>query len=99
MTMKKQIQLKHLKTEYVLKLYLERRRNVMEVATRPFIDMLLVDEGWPPRLVTRKLNLLADKKLIDYGVSIGSGWITEKGKKFLQENAEKLQENFNETTS
>lgn len=43
----------------------------------------LLCEKWGEKVVCRKMERLADKKYIEYGVSPRTGWLTEKGKTML----------------
>jgi hypothetical protein len=46
---------------------------------------LLVAAGYPRKAAVRKLEGLAGKDLVDYGVSVGYCWRTEKGERRLAE--------------
>ena len=41
---------------------------------------------WPEKLVFKKMEKLADLGYLDYGVSLRTAWLSEKGIKFLEDN-------------
>ena len=86
MAMKKKIQLKHMDTVRVLKLY-----NNNPTASNGLNVFERLCELFPERMVLRKLDSLV-KKCFLIRNSQRAAWITNKGKEFLQKNAEKLQE-------
>lgn len=46
-------------------------------------DILQVATGQPFKVCYRAMERAADRDLIEYGVSLRTGWLTEKGKKLL----------------
>lgn len=49
-------------------------------------DFLVFQEGYHGNVVIKKAEKASDKGYMDYGVSARTGWITEKGIKFLEDN-------------
>lgn len=43
-------------------------------------------QKWGEKVVIRKMERLADRGYIEYGVSPRTGWLTEKGKHVLEAN-------------
>lgn len=39
---------------------------------------------WPEKLVFKKMERLADEGYLEYGVSLRTAWLSEKGKQFLK---------------
>lgn len=40
---------------------------------------------WPEKLVFKKMEKLSDEGYLEYGVSLRTAWLTEKGKKYLKD--------------
>lgn len=58
--------------------------------TRPYTwpeDVLYDQTRAPWKVILRAMERVHDKGLIEYGVSLRAGWITDKGKDFLTEQA------------
>lgn len=47
----------------------------------------LLDAGHHPAVIEAKAEKASRKDYIDYGSSIRSAWLTDKGRKFLEETA------------
>jgi hypothetical protein len=58
-----------------------------KVTLGPYLK--LVHAGYPPNAVLYKLNELANRGLLDYGVNVAYAWLTEEGEQRLAELREK----------
>lgn len=67
----------------------------MQCKDIPTVDLLIsignkqLLEGYPGKVMFRKLEKLEDKGLIDCGVSIMHPWLTPKGEEFIANRGER----------
>jgi hypothetical protein len=59
---------------------------ILRTTSSRFADDVLIDRGYPPKQADRVLEDAADEGLIEYGVSARTGWLTDKGRRLLDEN-------------
>lgn len=49
---------------------------------------VLIDQGYPPKVVYAKAQKAASKGYYEYGVSLPYGWLTPEGRRFLAEHSD-----------
>jgi hypothetical protein len=77
------MQVKDLADPLVLGLIADCWRRMNDGERAPFADQILIRNGVPPKVVLRKMERLADRGLIEYGVSLRTAWLTEAGRRAL----------------
>lgn len=63
---------------------MSRRALLIEKHDWPY-DLLMKMTGQPEKVCYRAMERAEERGLIEYGVSLRSGWLTEKGKELLRE--------------
>lgn len=53
----------------------------------PFVDAILVEMGYPPKVADAIILRLARRGWIEWGVSMRTGWLTDKGRAIWAEEA------------
>jgi hypothetical protein len=69
-------------SEFELLEYIQKRRQNWELPTP---DLVWMERGFPLKVVYAKLQKLLDRGLIEYGVSLRTGWLTPAGERRLEE--------------
>lgn len=84
------MQVKDVSTYLVLKYQHERseaNKNWLQWGDNPKIPFTYERfPNIPEKVVFRKMEKLAEQGYLEYGVSLRTAWLTEKGKKYLEEN-------------
>lgn len=76
--------------------------HVMKLSDIPIEKILAYQQKWwdnkdlpfcyeafpeyPPKLVFKKMEQLADRDYLEYGISLRTAWLTDKGKEYLKQH-------------
>ncbi len=77
--MTKAVQVKHLSDLIMLRAIRDRWERKM-----PTPDIALIAQ-FPLKVIMAKMEQLVDRKLMECGVSVRTGWLTDEGKEYLIE--------------
>lgn len=75
----KKHQIKHITDDMVVRAYLE----IKLFENWPY-DVLMEQTGYPLKVCYRAMERAYDKGYIEFGTSLRSGWVTEKGMELLE---------------
>ena len=81
MSRSKQFQRKHITDEMVIRAYLERKL----FENWPY-HILMEQTGYPLKVCYSAMERAYDKGYIEFGTSLRSGWVTEKGMELIRES-------------
>ena len=68
------------------------------IAERFALGILVKNTGQCEKVCFRCLERAYNRKLVDYGVSLRSGWLTDKGEKLLAEGKKAMEKKLSDET-